>query len=122
MTKPVPPITWAAFAAYKAEMLKFMNHRVSYEGLRVRSEAWPITGDYTFVIDENTPVYVRDGVSYQVHNLDGDRVNVPNLAAAISSEEAFLNANITEAIALFVVEDGPTWLATNDFVPVGEEL
>ena len=122
MTRPTPPTSWADFATYKSNMMKFMNHRVSYEGLRVRSEAWPITGDYTFVIDENTPTYMRGGIAYQVHDLDGDRVNVLDLVTAITSEEAFLNANITEAIALLVVESGPTWLATNGFVPVGGEL
>jgi len=118
MLRPATPTVWADFAAYKAAMMKFMNHRVSYEGLRARVQAWPITDEYEFAIDENTPIYMKDGIAYQVHNLDGDRVNVPDLAAAVINEETFLNANITEAIALFVVENGLTWLADHGFTPV----
>ena len=118
VARPVAPVTWAAFGDYKSKMTAFVNARVSYEGLRLRVTLWPIDGEWTFVIDESTPVYERLGFLYNVHNLDGDRVQVPDLVTAVSAEEAFINANITEAISMFVVEDGPIWLAAHGFVVV----
>lgn len=128
--RPAKPTQWSQFDQFKTDMTSFGVTWITFEGLKLRIDVWPVVGNYEIVIDDNLGgnyMYQPssgDPYAVNVHDLDGDRIDYAKIGAAdlqtaVANELTFLQGVLPDSIFMIVTDDTAAWLSSHGFTPIG---
>lgn len=97
------------------EVTKEINAISNFDVISTVVNKWPVNGEWEQVIDDNGPIYLKDGERYHAYCLDADRIELADVSSFVYREETDFSGIANIELGHITEWTPQEWLENNGY-------